>query len=80
MRAIETRMGVARAANSGISVVVDPFGRVRRRTRLFDETSLAGELMTSTEVPLYVRLGDWVGSLSLVMTVILLGFAARRRW
>lgn len=79
MRAIETRMGFARAANSGISGFVDPFGRQYQRTSLFRETFAAGELVTSSSIPPYVRLGDWVGSLSLVATLILVAFAARRR-
>jgi apolipoprotein N-acyltransferase len=79
MRAIETRMGIARAANSGISGFVDPFGRWHHQTSLFRETFTTGELVTSSSVPPYVRLGDWIGSLSLAMTVILVSFAARRR-
>lgn len=65
MRAIETRMGVARAANSGISQFVDPLGRPYNSTRLETDTTVA-DVVTTTDVrTVYVRLGDWVGWLVL---------------
>jgi apolipoprotein N-acyltransferase len=79
MRAIETRAGIVRAANSGISEFVDPLGHQHDRTALFSATFVTGEVVTSNVIPPYVRLGDWVGALSLVMTVVLFGVAARRR-
>lgn len=79
MRAIETRAGIVRAANSGISVFVDPLGHQHDRTTLFRETFVTGPVVTSDVIPPYVRLGDWVGALSLVVTVMLFGAAARRR-
>ncbi|MGH7699150.1 MAG: apolipoprotein N-acyltransferase [Gemmatimonadales bacterium] len=73
LRAIETRMGVARAANSGISQFVDPLGRAYASTELETEAIVAGTLRTSDVRTLYVRLGDWVGWLCVAAT---LGFAA----
>jgi apolipoprotein N-acyltransferase len=73
MRAIETRMGVARAANTGISEFVDPLGHAYDQTRLEVETTVAGRLRTSDVIPPYVRLGDWVGLLSMVGVVVLAG-------
>jgi apolipoprotein N-acyltransferase len=80
LRAIETRMGIARAANDGISEFVDPLGHVTQPSRLGTQAVVVGPLRTSDVRTLYVRVGDWVGTLSVVVT---LGFAgglvARRR-
>ena len=72
LRAIETRMGIARAANSGISEFVDPLGHAYHRTRLDSEDAIADRLRTSDVTTLYVRWGDWVGSLVVLAT---LGFS-----
>ena len=80
LRAIETRMGIARAANSGISEFVDPLGHAYHRTRLDSEDAIADRLRTSDVTTLYVRWGDWVGTLVVLAT---LGFATMlivNRW
>jgi apolipoprotein N-acyltransferase len=77
MRAIENRVGIVRAANTGISEFVDPLGREHGRTRLGDRTLITKELVTSDTVPLYARLGDWVGTASLAGTALLLLLALR---
>lgn len=79
LRAIETRMGVARAANSGISEFVDPLGRVYAATRLETAAVAADRLRTSDVIPLYVRLGDWVGWLTVIGTLALAGGVVARR-
>jgi len=79
MRAIETRMGVARAANTGISEFVDPLGFTHRRTPLEVERVEADTVYTTAGRTLYVRLGDWVGLLCLVGTGALVGAALIRR-
>jgi len=72
MRAIETRMGVARAANTGVSEFVDPLGHVHQATPLEVERTVAGPVMTTSVRTLYVRLGDWVGALALAGAAALL--------
>lgn len=72
MRAIETRMGVARAGNDGVSEFVDPLGHASQQSELETRTVVTGTLVTSDVRTLYVRLGDWVGTLSVIAT---LGFA-----
>jgi apolipoprotein N-acyltransferase len=73
LRAIETRMGIARAANSGISEFLDPLGYAYAATKLGQEAVVADRLRTSDVRTLYVRWGDWVGLLSVLTT---LGFGA----
>jgi apolipoprotein N-acyltransferase len=53
MRAIETRMGVVRAANTGPSLIIDPAGRVTARTRFGERATLVGVVRTA------VRRGGW---------------------
>jgi apolipoprotein N-acyltransferase len=69
LRAIETRMGIARAANSGISEFVDPLGHVSDATPLGTEASVRDHLRTSDVTTVYVRFGDWVGLLTLVASL-----------
>jgi apolipoprotein N-acyltransferase len=81
MRAIETRMGIARAANDGVSEFVDPLGRVSDATVLGTEGVVSGRLVTSDVVPLYVRWGDWAGTGAVLATLgmLVLLVAVRRR-
>ena len=79
LRAIENRVGIVRAANTGISGYIDPFGRVNGPTALFTpaaETYLAESSRVRT---LFVAIGDWVGWLSVIGTAALLVLARRRR-
>jgi apolipoprotein N-acyltransferase len=80
MRAIETRMGVARAANTGVSEFVDPLGYTHLRTPLDVERVEADTVYTTSIHPLYVRLGDWVAIFALVGSgsLLLAGFIRRR--
>ena len=80
MRAIETRMGVARAANDGISEFLDPLGRSYAETGLEQEASVTDRLRTSDVIPLYVRLGDWVGTLCVLATLGLAGVLLADKW
>ncbi len=79
MRAIETRMGVARAANTGISEFVNPLGRTYLATPLEVERVEADTVYTTRGRTPYVRLGDWVGMLSLVGSAALVAAAFLHR-
>jgi apolipoprotein N-acyltransferase len=72
MRAIEQRVGVARAANTGFSLFVDPLGRVYGRTELFQEVVRSEMIYTSDVLTLYTRTGDVAGWTALLLTLGLL--------
>lgn len=57
MRAVEYRVGLARCANTGISMLVDPYGRVRERTDLFTRGVLAGAVESGTGRTFYAVVG-----------------------
>ena len=78
LRAIENRMGVARAANTGISMYVDPLGRVSRATPLFEATRRVATVRTTAGTTLYTRWGDWLATAAAGAAVALL-LAARLR-
>ena len=78
MRAIEQGRYLARAANTGISGIIDPYGRVLVRTSLFETAAVVGEARFVQQKTLYAVLGDLVAYLSIV-TVLAALIAAYRR-
>lgn len=79
MRAIENRVGVARAANTGISELVDPLGRVKAPTQLFTDAVISGAVETSDARTLYTRFGDLVGWAAAIAALCAVVAAAYRR-
>ena len=76
MRAVEQGRYLVRAANTGVSGIIDPYGRVLIRTRLFETTAVVGEARFVQARTLYARIGDLVALMATVVTVLALGVAA----
>jgi len=70
LRAIENRVGIVRAANTGISAYVDPLGVIHGETQLEVAASRAYDAQTTDVMTLYTRIGDWLGTLALLVTVV----------
>ncbi len=79
LRAIETRLPVVRAANTGISGYIDPLGRVRAETPIFVPRTATYMVESAGVTTLYTRVGDWVGGLSFTATLAMLAAAWWRR-
>jgi apolipoprotein N-acyltransferase len=77
MRAIEQGRYLARAANTGISGIVDPYGRAVVRSGIFEQVGLVGEARFLTGRTVYSRIGDVVAHASIALTV-LAAFLVRR--
>jgi apolipoprotein N-acyltransferase len=77
MRAIEGGRYLARAANTGISGFVDPYGRVLDATDLFEQALVVRDIRFLRERTVYSRIGDLIAWLSLGLVALAL-LAARR--
>ena len=69
MRAIEQGRYLARAANTGISGIVDPYGRVVARSGIFEQVGLVGEVRFLTDRTVYSLIGDVTAYVSIALTV-----------
>jgi len=79
MRAIENGRYLVRAANTGFSGIVDPYGRVRARTALYEPAIVVGEARFVRARTIYSRIGDVFAYASTLLTLCVLLLVRRRR-
>jgi apolipoprotein N-acyltransferase len=70
MRAIEQGRYIARAANTGISGIVDPYGRVVTRSGIFEQVGLVGEARFLTGRTVYSLIGDVIAYVAIALTLL----------
>ena len=78
-RAIENRVWVARAANTGFSAIIAPSGRIVKQTGLFETAFLTGRVGLGAQPGLYSHMGDIVPGTFLVISLLWL-IQTRRRF
>lgn len=74
-RAVENRVAFARSANTGISGLIDPSGRIVHATPIFTEQAARGRIPLRTTLTFYTQYGD-VFAYACVIITALLGIAA----
>ncbi len=76
LRCVEEGLGMARCANTGVSMFIDPYGRVSGATPLFQQAMVAGGVALGDRPTLYAQLGDGVTfvCLGLVAALLALGW------
>ena len=74
-RAVENRMAFARAANTGVSGLIDPTGRIVTATPIFTEHAIIGSIPLSAPSTVYTRFGDVFAWACVIMALFLLLFA-----
>jgi apolipoprotein N-acyltransferase len=80
LRAVENRRYVVRSGCSGVSSVVDPYGRVTDKLDMWEQGVLLGEVQALSGLTFYSRYGDWFAYFSVVLATLgLLTGIARRR-
>ena len=81
-RAVENGVPLVRAANTGISAVVDRTGRIHKKTGLFTKQILAGSITftSSRSSTFYTKHGDLFAQCSVVLSILanVMGVLRRR--
>ncbi len=72
-RMIENRSWGARSANSGLTYIVDDYGRIRESIDLYAVAAVQGKVGLLDSYSIFTRVGDVAGRVSLLLTGLLLG-------
>lgn len=67
-RAVENKRPMLRAANTGISAIIDPLGNIVAKSGLYVDDALYGEVYLYDKKTIYTLVGDIVPYLSMVFT------------
>jgi len=77
-RSVENRVYFARSANTGISSIVDPNGRIVKSTDLYVKAWLSGSVRPSPVKTFYSRFGDVFAWSVILLTIVIAGGAIIR--
>jgi apolipoprotein N-acyltransferase len=73
LRAVETGLWVVRAANTGVSAVIDPHGSIRQRLDWDRAGHLEAEIGDTRYAPTYYsRSGNYLGAMAVWLAPLLL--------
>ena len=72
LRAIETRRSIARCANTGISAVISPSGKILQPTPWWEQAVIESSIPLRDDITFYVSHGDITGRVSTFMFMLLL--------
>jgi apolipoprotein N-acyltransferase len=70
-RAVENRRALVRSANTGISGIIDPAGRVLEATPLLEDAVLARSIPLIKEKTVYTRAGDLFAQVCLALALLI---------
>ena len=79
LRAVENRTWVVRATTTGVSAIIDPFGRIRAQSELFTPAVLDAAVVPLQIETVYKRFGDWFAWACVVVSAAAVLVAGRRR-
>ncbi len=68
-RCVENRIWGARVGNSGLTYIVDNYGRIRESVPIYEVRSLVGKLNSLDGFTVFTRYGDVIGRWSFLLTI-----------
>ena len=74
LRAIESRRGIVRSANTGISAIIDFRGNILKSIPYNEKGVIFGEINISKEITFYSKYGDFIYRISLFLFLIIFLF------
>ena len=78
LRAIETRRAIARCANTGISAIISPSGKVLDPSPWWEQAVVTGALPLRDDITFFVSHGDIAGRVcTFIFLLLLLALAVR---
>mgnify|MGYP001773037317 CR=1 FL=1 len=80
LRAVENRRSILRCANGGISGFIDPYGRVKKKTKFHEKTQIADVIKLNSKKTLYTMYGDLIVYISLLIFVFAFSFTIYRKF
>jgi apolipoprotein N-acyltransferase len=78
LRAVENRRYIVRGAATGISAIIDPYGRVQSRLGIFKRGIVSGKIEPLTKLTPYTRFGDWFAYACALISLTAITEDARR--
>ena len=80
LRAIETRRAIARCANTGISAIVSPSGKILQPTPWWEQAVIKSHIPLRDDITFFVSHGDITGRVcTFIFVLLLLALAVRTR-
>ena len=70
LRAVELRTGIIRSANTGISGIIDPSGRVKHKVKFYDQEVFKGKILLNKSLTFYARFGNLFSIICFILVLI----------
>ncbi|MBQ6879581.1 MAG: apolipoprotein N-acyltransferase [Bacteroidales bacterium] len=78
LRAIETRRAIARCANTGISAIISPSGKILQPTPWWEPAAIEGSIPLRDDMTFFVSYGDITGRIcSFIFILLMLALVVR---
>lgn len=78
-RAVETRLYLVRAANTGISAIVDPKGQIVAKTGIFQKDAINGHVKLLKVPTFYAQYGDLLAGICFMLCIMFLLWVLKGR-